>query len=471
MKIFIKIFPIIVITILLYYFFSSSNQNSNQLSITHQVMKGDLDISIHCYGTVQAKQSEKIKVDIPGSNKINHLIEEGTEVKKGDLLAKVEQVRFLERIEKIESDIMQNRSDVKTHTSNLEITLSENQDKQEKAIHEVKKAKMQLEKFINGDQPLEERKFKLNLEKSKIKYLKKKAKVEQLPTLLKEGFITQIEFESEQSELASSKTDYESDKLKYELYLKYDKPQGLKEKENNVKLKENELERTKKRHQAREAKDQTNLQKFERRLNVNLKKLKTQKEYLEKTNVMALNPGIVIYGNPGGRRWKKIETGASINKNTVLMTLPDLNIMEIHSTIHESEIDHIKIGQSCEITIDTKANETFIGHVTKVATIANSGHWTQGNDVKEFSITVEIEKKSPGLRPGISARVNIELEQLKNVLYIPTTCIFYKDKQPYCLIDEAEGIERKNIKLGKSNHAFTQIINGLKEGQTIHTHE
>ena len=465
-----KIVIIVVLCLLgggIYY--SVKNTSSPQKkNASVKVVRGDLKIEVNSYGTFHAKNSLKITSGLPGSNKITYLIEEGSKVQKGDVLARFEETKFITQIEELDNKVLRDKTETKTRESDFEIGVSEEKDRIEKAELELRRSQMLLEKYTHGDQPLEERNFKIVRDQSKLEYMRKKDRFDQLPKLLEEGFVTQIEYETEELSLRSSKITMESDQLKLDLYLKYTKPQGDLDKRNAVSNAINALSRIKKRAEAREDSLRTKLVQAKRSLSISEKKLEEWQENLKKCTLLSPASGIIIYGDPKHRKQTLPRENDSINDRSTLFTLPDLSRIEVATLIHESEIELIKLGQNCSVSSDSSDRKSYSAKISKIATVANSGSWMKGGDIKEFSITLELDDENPVIRPGTSARVVIHVDNRVKVLMVPTYSLLEKKEGFFCRVQEAPGEARlQKVSVGKHSISFTEITEGLSEGETI----
>ena len=65
------------------------------------------------------------------------------------------------------------------------------------------------------------------------------------------------------------------------------------------------------------------------------------------------------------------------------------------------------------------------GTVTLVGTLAQEEKERRGT--KFFSVRVQIKESEPRLRPGMTARVEIEVEERKQALSVPLEAVFEKD--------------------------------------------
>ncbi len=459
------IISIIVITVICFQYDNKPKGTEDQR--TQLIVKrGDLNIQINAYGTLHAKNSLKVKSGLPLYVKITHLIDEGSKVKKGDELARFEDTKFISKIEELEDKILLNKKNLNTAKSNYQISISEGQDKIEKAQLEQTKAKLQLEKYIHGDQPLKERELKVTFDQALVDYKRKNERLKQLPKLLEEGFITQVEYETEEIEVKAAKVKSESSELKLKLYKKYTKVQELSDHKNKLKNTSNGLKRVELQVTTKNTHYKTELEQAKRILNKTIENLNENKEFLKKCVLTSPAEGLVIYGDPT-RRHTVIKVNESVGANSTVLTLPDLSKIIVKVNIHESNIEKVKMGQNCVITVDSANNQSFKGKVSKIASIANTGNWRKGEDVKEFTVTIELEEQSPKVRPGSSARVVIHIDKLNNIIMAPTYAITKTKKESYCTLLKNGKEIKQIITTGKSNISYTEITSGLKESDIL----
>ena len=71
------------------------------------------------------------------------------------------------------------------------------------------------------------------------------------------------------------------------------------------------------------------------------------------------------------------------------------------------------------------------------------------------------------LRPGMTARVSIISDHVKDVLRIPVAALFQDDKRRYCYVRVAGKLEVLPVKVGRSNEDWIEILEGLAVGQQV----
>jgi hypothetical protein len=125
-------------------------------------------------------------------------------------------------------------------------------------------------------------------------------------------------------------------------------------------------------------------------------------------------------------------------------------------------IDRVHPGLTANVTIGDTVIE---GKVSEVAKVTKPATWYTGNVVK-FDTIVAIEGRD-GLKPGLSAAVEIVIAEHKDVLTIPVASVVESGDRRYCWVESPAGPLRREIQLGDSNDLFIVVESGLKEGDEV----
>ena len=81
---------------------------------------------------------------------------------------------------------------------------------------------------------------------------------------------------------------------------------------------------------------------------------------------------------------------------------------------------------------------------------------------------LESSKESQqGLKPGMSASVEVFLARHNNVLTIPVAAVVEQEGQFFCWVKTAESMQRRRLDLGDSNDQFIVVNGGVKEGDEV----
>jgi hypothetical protein len=178
---------------------------------------------------------------------------------------------------------------------------------------------------------------------------------------------------------------------------------------------------------------------------------------------------MVVYANDpgrsrfGGSQQAQIEEGAMVREGQALVRLPDLSKMQVSVTIHESRVDQVRPGIPARILIQ---DEEYQGKVLRVANQPQATSWFSAN-VKEYATTVSIEGDSEGLRPGMTAKVTILVDNLTDALTVPVSAVVEQRGGFYCWVKSPQGPERRQLGLGPTNDKLIAVVDGVKEGDVV----
>jgi HlyD family secretion protein len=155
--------------------------------------------------------------------------------------------------------------------------------------------------------------------------------------------------------------------------------------------------------------------------------------------------------------------GDQVNAGSTAFRIDDLSHLLVDVQVSEVDINSVQVGQDASLTFDAITNKTYTGKVTKVALVGNAN---QG--VVDFTVTVELTNADDPVKPGMTAGVNIVVQQLKDVLLVPNRAVrvVNGNRVVYILKDGAP--QAVNITLGASSDTDSQVVGGdLKEGDPI----
>ena len=107
------------------------------------------------------------------------------------------------------------------------------------------------------------------------------------------------------------------------------------------------------------------------------------------------------------------------------------------------------------------------GHVIGIANQAEQTSFFAA-DVKEYATTVKIDGEPDGLKPGMTAEVEILIGNLTDALSLPVVAVLEHGRKYYCWVKNADGsTERRELTLGLSNDEFVEVKQGLKDGEEV----
>lgn len=161
----------------------------------------------------------------------------------------------------------------------------------------------------------------------------------------------------------------------------------------------------------------------------------------------------------------EIEEGATVYMGQTMLLMPDLAQMQVKVGIRESFIDRMKPGLAARVSL---LGQTLEGEVSSVASVTGPAGWWNGNTVRYDTIITL--PSVPGLKPGMSAEVEVIIAQHEDVLTIPVAAVVETAQGAFCWVRTPAGAKQRSLKLGDTNDRFTVVKAGLKEGDEVVLH-
>lgn len=139
-------------------------------------------------------------------------------------------------------------------------------------------------------------------------------------------------------------------------------------------------------------------------------KLQEAELQLQYTRIIAPVDGVVTARN--------IDVGqtvaASFQAPIMFKLAEDLRRMQVHTNVDEADVGRVQVGQKAVFTVPAFPEDTFSASVNQ---IRNDPKIEQ--NVVTYNIVLDVENEDLKLRPGMTANVNILLEEAKDTLMIP----------------------------------------------------
>ena len=175
---------------------------------------------------------------------------------------------------------------------------------------------------------------------------------------------------------------------------------------------------------------------------------------------------------------------ASFQTPTLFQIAQDLGKMQIDSSFAEADIGTIRVGQPVQFSVDAFPNRSFSAAVKQV----RLNPTTQQN-VVTYDVVVAVDNPEHILMPGMTAYVNVQVAQRKQVLLVPNAALRFRPEDAAGAAmraktpeSKAEGIrgtvyvlqqsqlQAIPLRTGISDGRFTEVLSGaIKEGDELVT--
>ena len=158
---------------------------------------------------------------------------------------------------------------------------------------------------------------------------------------------------------------------------------------------------------------------------------------------------------------------------SVLLKLSDLSKMEVYVNVNENDIADISIDDPAIIEVDAYDGRKFKGRVKEVAYASSVSSGGSQQQVTNFQVKIQMLEVVEGMRPGMSATVDIITADKSNVISIPiqslTSSRSMKKGTNVVFIYNNGIVNERVVETGIVGDRDYEIVSGLEEGDVIVT--
>lgn len=146
------------------------------------------------------------------------------------------------------------------------------------------------------------------------------------------------------------------------------------------------------------------------------------------------------------------------------ITIIDISSMRVTIAVDELDVGRLEAHQPAVVTLDALPGEIIPGTVRRIAPAAmlDSG-------VVSYDAVVDLAPTDVPLRVDMTANVTVIVEEISDVLVIPTWVVRVDRSTNQTYVDRKRGdtIERVDVELGVRREGIAEVLDGLDEGDVV----
>ncbi|MCG6943785.1 MAG: efflux RND transporter periplasmic adaptor subunit [Deltaproteobacteria bacterium] len=157
--------------------------------------------------------------------------------------------------------------------------------------------------------------------------------------------------------------------------------------------------------------------------------------------------------------------GAAADAKSAVVSIADMDSLQVEVDVSESNIEQVKVGQPCEIQLDALPEERFRGVVHMIVPTA---------DRTKASILVKAAflDKDPRILPEMSAKVaflsrQVTPEEEKPLKALPETAVVSREGETLVFVVRNNRALKTPVHLGKHLDTMVQILDGVEVGEQV----
>lgn len=420
-------------------FFSDNARVSQDDLITQVVTRGPFDHIVLEQGEIESSSNTEVICEVKsrggGGVAILWVIDEGAKVEEGDKL--------------VELDSSQLELELKEQ--NIKVITAES--RATSAAAAVKQAEISREEYLEGVYKSEQKRLLALIAVAEQAKRKAELAIDSSTRLVAKGLIKSLQLEADQFGLVNATNQLEAEQGNLWVLENLTKEKMLVQFDSDIEA-------------AKAALSAAESELMEER-----SELAELKEQIENCVMFAPAAGVVVHANRyssrGGSAEFVVEAGATVRERQAIIRLPDPSLMQVKLKVNESRITLIREGMPAKISIDAIPGMKLTGRVKKVNRYAEPSSFFSSS-IKEYATLIEIIDPPDNIRTGMTAEVQIFVEQLDNALQIPIQGLYEHGDEMYTLIQRGpDSFETAAVKIVATNDTMASISEGLAENDRV----
>jgi HlyD family secretion protein len=154
--------------------------------------------------------------------------------------------------------------------------------------------------------------------------------------------------------------------------------------------------------------------------------------------------------------------GDQVAAGTVAFRVDNLSDLLVDVDVSEVDVNNIAAGQPVTLSFDAILDRDYNGEVTEVA---QAGDVVSG--VVNFTVTVRLTDADERVKPGMTAAVNIVVQEIADQLLVPNRAVRLQDGKRVVYIMNGGQPQKVEITLGASSDTMSVVLDGLNEGDLV----
>jgi len=146
-----------------------------------------------------------------------------------------------------------------------------------------------------------------------------------------------------------------------------------------------------------------------------------------------------------------VQSGLTEDNAVPLVEVMELEVIRLGVPLPESDVSAVKVGTEASIVFPELAGQTFAAKVSRISRALNPRS-------KTMDIEIDIQNPDLEIKPGMYARVNMQISSRENVLSVPNTALVVYQDDFFVYVVESGAVNRVPIRSGLQNKDFFEIL-------------
>ena len=322
--------------------FSGNGSAKNAGSLAGElygVTKGSFEITVPTSGELASEKQINIHNKLESGAVIIELVDEGSQVKKDDVLIRLNDEKIKNEIRSAELNVTAAENSLDNSESALLIAGKKRDSEIAKKQLAIELAKLALLAWKEGEVVARRQQLSLAVQTAEKDYQRMFKKHASSVQLYEKKFLSKDELDRDEIALLNAEATFKKAKLDVVVYENYTHKQDEQKKQSDLQQSTDELDRAEERLASELNNLTATVLARKDQLESQVAELEKRKTQLEMCVVLSPAPGMVVYATSMGNRrdeGEPLKVGKSLHRNELVMTIPDISNMIARVKVNEA---------------------------------------------------------------------------------------------------------------------------------------
>ena len=442
--------------------------------LTAPVDEAPLVLELELRGELEAVDNTIITSQCYRSTRLIEILDEGTWVEAGDVVARLDGSEIEERIRKERVDVIEAQQRFDAAREKLKVQKLTNASKQAEAELTLELAQIDLETYREAEFPQLLHKGQNELSLAEEDLVRQRKEFEFTSRMIRKGYEPAAKLDQARAKLRKAEHEYRTAAGTLGVLTRFTRGRELTDLAATARIARDEVDRV-------ISTNKTNLLAREIDVETARKRLVRNEEYLAKLEgaldactIRAPRAGRMVHAKQSSWRGAdSIQEGDEVYERMAICEIPRFDRMKVGIRVHESQVRYLEEGLPVSVAIDSQSDRVYPGHIESVSKVPTSGSWPN-YDLKEYPTVVVLDgdfENSDQLRPGLTARATVHIDERSLCRQVPVQSVVPiergDDTQMTVFVRRGDAVEAREIETGLTTTAMIEVVGGLQPGENV----
>ena len=420
-------------------------------------------------GRIESAQRNVLVSQCEWSTRVVEIVEEGTWVEPGDVIAVLDSSEIRERFQDRQVRYINSIAALEQAKEDLKIQRLTNESTIADATLGVELADLELKSYLDAEYPQQLHQLRSAVVLAEEQLSRAEKSYDYILSMFQRGYRSNDDCEQERLKVIRAENDYKLATDKLGTFQEHSHKRKLTELSAKAEEAKRNLERV--RIAARSAELNREIRVTSRQRSYEIYKNYQQRlsRSIEACTIRATKSGEVVHARESSSSSEGIEEGSYIRYLQPVALIPEREKLQVEMRVHESSFTLVEKELPAQIQIDAIGEQTYPGSISHISSIPVRGR-RPNYHLREYKVTVDLDidpSVAREIAPGLTADVTVIAEQRDSCLQVPMTSVIEIGNDFHVFVREGNVVMPRPVELGISDDERVEVMTGVSDGDEI----